>query len=61
MATYSQHLARLFSGKGQIFSHEGTSQYSQNSPSGCGLAAFNCARILFSWDKRNLSTEGHHQ
>jgi hypothetical protein len=55
--TPSPHLSRLLNGKGQIFAHDGTSQYSQGSPSGCGLAAFNCTRILFEWDRYNISTD----
>ncbi len=51
------HVEELLRGNGQIISFPGTSQYSQGSNSGCGLAAFNCARTLLGWDMQGMSPD----
>jgi hypothetical protein len=57
MSTGGQLLRDIYAGGGQIISHPGTSQYSQGSNSGCGLAAFNCTRTLLGMEKAGFQVE----
>lgn len=47
-------LETLRSGATQIISHAGAGQYQIGSPSACGLASLNCARILFEREASGL-------
>ncbi|THH11647.1 hypothetical protein EW145_g510 [Phellinidium pouzarii] len=52
-ASHSLTLKRILSGEEFIFSHAGTSQYSQGglSSSACGLASLNCVRYLLGCER----------
>ena len=49
----------LLQGISQVYCFPGTSQYSQGSPSGCGIAVLNCVRIILGWERHeHISAQG---
>jgi hypothetical protein len=50
MADLTPFVEGLLNGSGSVVSYPGTSQYSKGGASACGLAAFNCARIVLGWE-----------